>query len=74
MKAKIIAAGLFILGLITAAFKFIAIGRKAERADNLEAHLEGGKQQRAAEKASDDELQEKVNEIKSTRSKRGKFT
>jgi hypothetical protein len=74
MKAKLIAAGLFILGIIAAAFKLVGLGRKAEKADNLEAHLEGGKQQRAAEKDSDDELQETIDEIKSTRSKRGRFT
>jgi sortase (surface protein transpeptidase) len=74
MRAKILAALGFVLGIFLAALKFISIGKKAEKAENLEAHMEAGKAQRKAEKQSDNELKEQVDEIKSTSARRGRFT
>lgn len=74
LKGYLIAGALFVVAILVALRKAFKAGEASEKADNLEAHLEGGKQQRKAEAESDKALQDKVNEIKSSKPKRGRFT
>ena len=65
-KAKAFGAFLFTLILVVFTTKAYRAGKKVERAKNLEAHIKGGQDQRQAEENLDEQMEEKVDEIRNT--------
>lgn len=76
LTAQLKAIGVAVLSFLVLMLTLGAFraGKKSEKADNLSAHIKGGKAQRSAEQKLDSTLEEEVDEIRNTKSKRGSLT